>query len=60
MTNSEQYIELIQPLDKELQKRIDQGKAIPEGLTPSAHSGNQPKSKKDQQKLDEENNSPEG
>jgi hypothetical protein len=34
--------------------------AIPEGLTPSAHSGSKPKSKKEQQKLDEENNSPEG
>jgi iduronate 2-sulfatase len=56
----EQYPELIKTLNKELQKRIDQGKAIPEGLTPSAHSGNKPKSKKEQQKLDEENNSPEG
>jgi len=55
----ERYAELIKTLDKELQKRIDLGKAIPEGLTPSVHSGSKPKSKKDLQKQEGENNSPE-
>ena len=56
----EKYPELIKTLEKELQKRIDRGKAIPEGLIPASHSGKKQKSPKDKQKQEEENNAPEG